>query len=78
MLKKFSFSCQKGQSLVEYALILALISVACVGSLGNIGDAANTTLSKISLTMNGASGGGGSPPIVGGPGQQMMGNSPVI
>ena len=58
------YYCSKGQSLVEYALILALISVACVGSLGNIGDAANTTLSKISSTMNGASSGGGTPPIV--------------
>ena len=35
----------KGQSLVEYALILALISVVCVGTLGQIGTAINTKLS---------------------------------
>ena len=37
---------ERGASLVEYALLLALIVVVCVGAITIIGDSTNNTLSK--------------------------------
>ncbi len=42
---------QSGQSLVEYALILALISVVCILVLGNIGKSANSKLSEVDSAL---------------------------
>ena len=36
---------ERGASLVEYALLLALIVVVCVGAITIIGDSTNNTLS---------------------------------
>ncbi len=52
-MKKYS----KGQSLVEYALILALVSVVCVSSLGNLSGGVNAAVGKVNGKL-GASGGG--------------------
>jgi Flp pilus assembly pilin Flp len=37
----------EGQDLVEYALLTALIALACVGAVSNVGPAVNTVFSKI-------------------------------
>ena len=34
---------EKGQDLVEYALLLVLMSLAAIGSLGTLANAVNTT-----------------------------------
>ena len=41
----------EGQGLVEYALILALISVVVILALGYIGSQVSTTLSKIGSSI---------------------------
>ena len=38
---------QSGQGMVEYALILALVSVVAVATLGLIGGAVNTTFTTV-------------------------------
>ena len=38
---------EEGQALVEYALILALVSVAAIATLGLLGGAVNTTLTSV-------------------------------
>lgn len=38
---------EAGQGLVEYGLILALISVVCLVALAAVGTRANTTLEKV-------------------------------
>lgn len=40
-----------GQSLVEYALILALVSVVCAGTLTNLGQEIETTLGNVNQTL---------------------------
>lgn len=42
----------RGQGLVEYALIVALISVIALVSLGFLGNKANGTLSNAANTLN--------------------------
>ncbi len=42
---------QSGQSLVEYALILALISVVAILVLRGIGTAANNKLSEVNTNL---------------------------
>ena len=42
---------QSGQSLVEYALILALISVVAIVVLRGIGEAANNKLSEVNTNL---------------------------
>jgi pilus assembly protein Flp/PilA len=43
---------QSGQSLVEYALILALISVVAILVLSGIGKNVNTKLGSVSSNLN--------------------------
>ena len=52
-----------GQSLVEYALILALVSVVCAGTLTNLGTGVNTTIGNVNqaLEVSGVGGAGGGP-----------------
>ena len=37
---------EEGQDLVEYALLLVLMSLAAIGSIGGLATAVNTTFSK--------------------------------
>lgn len=46
---------RKGQSLVEYALILALIAVVAVLVLKGIGQNVNNTLSNVNANLSSAS-----------------------
>ena len=42
---------EEGQALVEYALILFLVSVVAVGSLKLLGQSVNSTIKKIQTDM---------------------------
>lgn len=44
----------KGQSLAEYALIVGLIAVACIGALGTLGTSITTTLGELTTAIDGA------------------------
>ena len=46
---------EEGQDLVEYALLIAFIALACIVGLPHLGTAINTTYSRISSTLMGAS-----------------------
>lgn len=43
---------ERGASLVEYALLLALIAVVCIAAITLIGEGANKTLSKAGGSLN--------------------------
>lgn len=43
---------QKGVAAIEYGLIAALISVACIGALQGVGNRLNTTFNKVSNALN--------------------------
>ncbi|MDP9387271.1 MAG: Flp family type IVb pilin [Actinomycetota bacterium] len=43
---------ERGASLVEYALLVALIAVICIGAVTLIGEGANKTLSKAGGSLN--------------------------
>lgn len=43
---------QKGVAAIEYGLIVALISVACLGSLQGVGNKLNTTFNNVSNALN--------------------------
>jgi pilus assembly protein Flp/PilA len=43
--------CEQGQDLVEYALLLTMISLALVTSMGGIANAVNTAFSNISGSL---------------------------
>lgn len=51
MLKLFKKSGRKGQSLVEYGLILALVSVVAIGILGTMGGNIEGTLRNVNTQM---------------------------
>ena len=38
---------ERGASLVEYALLVALIAVVCIVAIGFLGDSANSKLSRV-------------------------------
>ena len=42
---------ERGASLVEYALLLALIAVICIGAITLIGKGANNSLSKTASAL---------------------------
>ena len=42
---------ERGASLVEYALLLALIAVICIGAITLIGQGANNSLSKTASAL---------------------------
>jgi pilus assembly protein Flp/PilA len=46
------FDSETGASLVEYALLLALIAVVCIGAITLIGTNANTKLSSAGNAVN--------------------------
>lgn len=45
---------EEGQDLVEYALVVGLLSVAAVAGLKNAGTAVTAVLSKVTSTLNSA------------------------
>jgi Flp pilus assembly pilin Flp len=48
------FRDQQGQDLVEYALLIAFIALACIIGLQNLGTAINHTYNSISSSLSGA------------------------
>ncbi len=46
---------EDGPTAVEYAIMLALIIVICVGAISIVGSNANTTYSNVSAHIKGAS-----------------------
>jgi pilus assembly protein Flp/PilA len=47
------FRDQQGQDLVEYALLIAFIALACIIGLQNLGTAINQTYNSISSSLSG-------------------------
>jgi len=47
------FGEEQGQDLVEYALLIAFIALACIIGLVNLGTAINQTYNKISSSLSG-------------------------
>jgi pilus assembly protein Flp/PilA len=45
---------EEGQALVEYSLILALISIAAIVLLGTVGDEINNVLQRVVDALTGA------------------------
>ncbi|MEX2236492.1 MAG: Flp family type IVb pilin [Dehalococcoidia bacterium] len=45
---------EKGQGLVEYALILVLISIAVIATMGLLGDEVNTVFTDVTTALGGA------------------------
>lgn len=45
---------EKGQDLVEYALLIAFIALACIIGLQALGGAINTTYNSLSSSLTGA------------------------
>jgi pilus assembly protein Flp/PilA len=43
---------EEGQDLVEYALLVALIALACTASVGKLASAINTVFSNISASLS--------------------------
>jgi pilus assembly protein Flp/PilA len=43
---------EDGPTAVEYAVMLALILVACITIVGNVGTQASTTFSKVNSSMS--------------------------
>lgn len=62
MLAKFQqlLKDESGATAIEYGLIAALVSVAAVAALGNLGQSLSTMFTSISTTLNNAVSGNGS------------------
>lgn len=45
---------ERGASLVEYALLVALIAIVCIGAVGFLGTAAKGKFSSVGNSINGA------------------------
>ena len=43
---------ERGASLVEYALLVALIAVACIAAIGALAGGANKTFSGVASSLN--------------------------
>ncbi|CAN5905808.1 hypothetical protein BH23ACT2_BH23ACT2_26630 [soil metagenome] len=50
---------ERGASLVEYALLVALIAVVCIGAITVLGGSANDQFDEVGTKLGGAGGGGG-------------------
>ena len=44
---------ERGASLVEYALLVALIAVVCIGAVSFIGTSASSKFNKVGSSING-------------------------
>ncbi|MWV55192.1 Flp family type IVb pilin [Chlorobium phaeovibrioides] len=51
--KMLTVKSQKGATMIEYALIAGLISVAVIGTVTGIGDELNTVFGKITTALVG-------------------------
>lgn len=51
---------EKGATVIEYALIAALIAIAAIAALRNVGQGVDATLTKVSEALPAAGGGGSS------------------
>ena len=49
------FSDKKGATAIEYGLIAALIAVAAIAAMSNLGDKLNDTFNTVSSSMSGGS-----------------------
>ena len=47
------FTNKKGATAIEYGLIAALIAVAAITAMGNVGTSLNKTFNNVSTSMNG-------------------------
>ena len=47
----------EGQDLVEYALLITFIALACIVGMQNLGNAINSSYNAISTSLQGATGG---------------------
>lgn len=56
MLKRLQnrLTASKGQSLAEYGMILALVTVVCIGALQMLGDSTSTMLGNAIATISSA------------------------
>ena len=45
------FKDEEGATMVEYALMLALIAIICIAAVGVVGTKANSTFTKIGANM---------------------------
>jgi pilus assembly protein Flp/PilA len=50
------FKNEKGATAIEYGLIAALIAVAAIAAMSNIGTSLKTTFSTVSSSLNSANG----------------------
>ena len=48
------FASERGASLVEYALLVALIAVVCIAAVSLLGTSASTKFSKVGSAISGA------------------------
>ena len=60
MLNEFNAFCHddSGATAIEYGLIAALVSVAAIGALTNVGNSLNTVFGTVSNSMSNAVNGG--------------------
>ena len=49
---------EDGATAIEYGLIAALVSVACIAALSALGDSLNTIFNMVSSELTSAAGGG--------------------
>ena len=49
------FKDEEGATMVEYALMLALIAIVCIGAVTLVGQSANTTFTGANTALNSAS-----------------------
>ena len=47
------FASERGASLVEYTLLVALIAVVCIGAIQVLGTGANDTLTEVGTEISG-------------------------
>ena len=52
---KFNLTDERGASLVEYALLVALIAVVCIAAITLLGNNASTKFSEVGGSIGGAS-----------------------
>ena len=51
----YFFSSEEGPTAVEYAVMLALIIVVCIGAITTLGTNANVTFSSVGSSLTGSS-----------------------
>lgn len=54
---------EKGATVIEYALIAALVSIAAIGAFSAVGGKVSETMNKVGDAMDTGGGGGGAAPV---------------